>query len=116
MKGIRLFRTIQVKLIIIYVLLILVAIQLIGVYFVRTMESSFERNFTTSLTNQANLIAEYVKPYLLNQAQTGRESEQSLIDSLNEIVNNFNKFSGAEIQIIDDSGFVLSSSLNQNIV
>src|SRR5690606_9308338 len=28
----------------------------------------------------------------------------------------FNKFSGAEIQIIDESGFVLSSSLNQTIV
>lgn len=116
MGFMRRFRTIQVKLIIIYVLLILVAMQLIGVYFVRTLESSFESNFTTSLTNQANLIAEYVKPYLVNRATAENGDTAPLIDNLDEIVNNFNRFSGAEIQIIDDKGIVLSSSLNQTVV
>ena len=40
MKRTRFFQTIQVKLIIIYVLLILIAMQLIGVYFIRTMKNS----------------------------------------------------------------------------
>jgi len=110
------FRTIQVKLIIIYVLLILVAMQLIGVYFVRTLENTFESNFTTSLTNQANLIAEYVKPYLVNRATAENGDTAPLVDNLDEIVNNFNRFSGAEIQIIDDKGIVLSSSLDQTVV
>lgn len=115
MKGVRFYQTIQVKLIIIYVLLILVAMQLIGVYFVRTMEHSFENNFTTSLENQANLIAEYVKPYLATQKEAEQDTA-GLYDILNEMVNNFNKFSGAEIQIIDANGIVLSSSLNQTII
>ena len=41
MKGIRFFQSIQAKLIIIYVLLILIAMQLIGVYFYKTVETLF---------------------------------------------------------------------------
>ena len=117
MRGFRPFRTIQAKLIVIYVLLILVAMQLIGVYFVRTLETSFDRNFTTSLNNQANLIAEYVKPILLNLRGAEAASQpQDWQDSLAEIVRNFNRFSGAEVQIIDENGFVLSSALNQTVI
>ena len=114
MSGVRFYQSIQLKLIIIYVLLILIAMQLINVYFVRTMENSFLSNFTTSLNNQANLIAEYVKPYLVNAEET--TDQATLYDNLNEVVDNFNKFSDAEIQIISSSGVVLSSSLNQVIV
>mgnify|MGYP001182239204 CR=1 FL=1 len=117
MKGFRLFRTIQIKLIVIYVLLILVAMQLIGVYFVRTLESTFDNNFTTSLNNQANLIAEYVKPILISLRNTDAAGRpQDWQESLGDIVNNFNRFSGAEVQIIDENGFVLSSSLNQTVI
>lgn len=116
MAGFRFYKSIQVKLIIIYVLLILIAMQLIGVYFVRTMENSFMTNFTDSVNDQANLIAEYVKPYLASQEESEQAVPGALYDTLNEVVNNFNKFSDAEIQIINSSGVVLSSSLNQVIV
>jgi two-component system sensor histidine kinase VicK len=116
MAGVRFYQSIQFKLIIIYVLLILIAMQLISVYFVRTTENSLMTNFTVSLNNQANLIAEYVKPYLLNADESNPEASGNLYDNLNAIVNNFNQFSDAEIQIISSSGVVLSSSLNQVIV
>lgn len=118
MKGIRFFRSIQVKLIIIYVLLILVAMQLIGVYFVRTLDSYFKRDFSDSRSKQAYLLAEYVEPYL-SALQEGKlnDGARSYTD-LNDVVNNLFALSNMEIQVIDANGVVLSTSsiLHQNIV
>lgn len=116
MRGFRFYESIQVKLIIIYVLLILIAIQLIGVYFIRTMEHSFMDNFSESLDSQANLITEYVKPYMTQNDRIDVANSNSIVERLNEIINNFTKFSDAEIQIISSSGVVLSSSHNQLII
>ena len=115
MKGIRFYQSIQIKLIIIYVLLILIAMQLIGIYFIRTMESSFLENFTTSLNKQVNLLAEYVKPYLAVSEAEELDGE-TVSRNIANVVDNFNRISGAEIQIINASGVVLSSSANREIV
>ncbi len=115
MKGIRFFQTIQVKLIIIYVLLILIAMQLIGIYFVRTMESSFLNNFSSSLNRQVNLLTDFVKPYLASR-QEGNLENRAIFDDLNDVVINFNRISGAEIQIIDSDGFIIGSSLGESFI
>lgn len=116
MKGIRFFQTIQVKLIIIYVLLILIAMQLIGIYFVRTMESHFLSNFSSSLDKQVGLLTEFVKPYLLIRQDGDLENGTAIFDDLNEVVNSFNSISGAEIQIIDDNSFIIGSSVKDSSV
>jgi two-component system sensor histidine kinase VicK len=51
------FRTIQAKLILVYVLLILIAMQLIGVYFVSAMKTSLTSNFTKELQERAELLS-----------------------------------------------------------
>lgn len=115
MKGMKLFQTIQTRLIIIYVLLILIAMQLIGVYFVRTMERSFIDNFTTSLNTQAGLLAGFVDRYLSeSQDATATEESKKSFADLNGIVNSLFDISAAEIQIIDANGIVLSTSLQSN--
>lgn len=117
MKGLKLFQTIQVRFIIIYVLLILIAMQLIGVYFVRTMERSFIDNFSSTLKSQATLLAGFVDidKYLSEgqDSSSTEEGKKSLAD-LNGIVNSLFDISGAEIQIIDANGIVLSTSLQSN--
>ena len=115
MKGGRSFQTIKFKIIIIYVLLILFALQLIGVYFVRTMERSFIDNFSDNLNKQAYLLAGFVEPLLSagQQAATTENGNESYAE-LNEIVNNLFNISDAEIQIIDANGIVLSTSLHSN--
>lgn len=110
MKGIRFFQTIQLKLIIIYVLLILVSMQLIGVYFIRALETNFVESFSGSLNNQVELLAKFAKPYL-SVNQEGDQSEDKRYDNLNAIVKDLNTISKAEIQIINANGVVLSTSL-----
>lgn len=108
MRKTQMFQTIQFKIIIIYVLLILFAMQLIGAYFLRTMEQSVISNFSESLRNQAAILANYVRPYLT----PGAEGSNVLLASeeLDVIINNLNTISGAEIQVIDATGIVVSAS------
>ncbi|NDI36920.1 cell wall metabolism sensor histidine kinase WalK [Chengkuizengella sediminis] len=106
MKGTRFFQTIQVKLIIIYVLLILIAMQLIGIYFIRTMENSFINNFTDSLNNQVELLSNFVQNYLEpSNDDTGLNEED-----LHSFVENLSTLSGSQIQVISADAIVMSSS------
>ncbi|TDF94386.1 cell wall metabolism sensor histidine kinase WalK [Paenibacillus piri] len=109
MKGIRFFQSIQAKLIVIYVLLILIAMQFIGVYFIRTLETYFKTDFIDSHNKQAQLLAQFVEPYL---SVTGEENKgESRKAELNDVVNNLFAISNAEIQVIDPNGIVLSTSM-----
>ncbi len=49
MRKVGFFRSIHLKIVIIYVLLILIAMQMIGVYFVRQLETTLKENFKTSI-------------------------------------------------------------------
>ncbi|GAB2716949.1 cell wall metabolism sensor histidine kinase WalK [Paenibacillus thermoaerophilus] len=108
MKGIRLFRTIRLKLNIIYVLLILVAMQVIFVYFVRTMESSFRENYADSLRDQAVFLADIAKEYLSPKTDSAAspEDKQRGFAQLADLFPDNRK----EIQIIDANGIIRSST------
>ena len=109
--GIRFFRTIQVKLIIIYVLLILIAMQLIGVYFISTMKTSLTSTFTNNLNEQANLIAQIAGQTLSNQPEKpGNPDDQTREEYLGVLVSNLFSINEAEIQVMDASGKVLATS------
>lgn len=110
MKGVRFFRTIQVKLIIIYLLLILFAMQLIGIYFVKTMEASFTGNFSDSLNREAALLAFYVEKHLANGPESLPADGKRANTELNEFVNDWFKVINADIQILDANGVVLATS------
>ncbi len=118
MKEIRFFQTIQARLIIIYVLLILIAMQLIGIYFTRTLENSYLTNFSDSLNKQAYLLAGYMGDYLSANKEAKPAGETKAEDDLNAVVSKLFTISGAEIQVIDANGIVLSTSLqsHQSIV
>jgi len=116
--GIRSLQTIQLRIIIIYVLLILIAMQLIGVYFIRTLEDSFYGNFNENVDNEAYLLADYVKDYLdANLSGTSGE-EQKTYEDLTVFIRNLFATNDTEIQIIDANGIVVSASgqLQEGIV
>jgi len=108
MRRTSIYQTIQFKIIVIFMLLILFAMQLIGVYFLRTLENSFLSNFSESLRNQAAILANYVEPYLAPGSDV--LNDQQIQQELDAIINNLNTISGAEIQVIDATGIVVSAS------
>lgn len=118
MKGIRSLQTIQLRLIVIYVLLILIAMQLIGVYFIRTLEESFYGNFNENVNNEAVLLADYARDYLDVNLSGATGEEQRTYEDLTIFIRNLFATNDTEIQIIDANGIVVSAagSLQDGIV
>ncbi|GFZ87224.1 PAS domain-containing sensor histidine kinase [Paenibacillus marchantiophytorum] len=116
MKGIRFFQSIQAKLIIIYVLLILIAMQLIGVYFYKTVETYFKNDFLASRNSQVTLLAGFVGSYLTGDQDSKNVAEgKKTYADLNEFVSNLFSINNAEIQIIDANGNVISTSVANHL-
>ena len=56
MQKVGYFKSIHVKIVLIYVLLIIIAMQIIGLYFVRGLEKTLRENFQESITDRVSLI------------------------------------------------------------
>lgn len=109
MKWPGVFRSIQTKFILMVLMLILIAIQLIGVYFISTMKSSLIASFTSSLNTQANLLTNLSAPALARLDQSG-EARKEAEEELNALAGSLSSISGAEIQVLDAGGRVLTTS------
>ncbi len=104
------FKSIHFKLIIIYVLLIIIASQIIGVYFTKQLEQQLMSNQSKLLDERANLLA-----YNLAQEMTKpREDRSTLTTDINAILRELFKIEGAEVQVIDQHRVVLGTSNPQN--
>ncbi|WP_426450368.1 cell wall metabolism sensor histidine kinase WalK [Paenibacillus sp. S-38] len=114
MKGVRFFQSIQMKLIIIYVLLILIAMQMIGVYFIKTLEDSLKSDFVKNRDDQALLLAQWVESYMIGTLDNNAENNKEALDRLNKFVNSLFTISKGEIQVISETGEVLTTSLASN--
>lgn len=74
MKKFSIFSSIRLKFILFFVLLILLAMEIIGVYFVRELEKELTRNFKDSILNRVNLLTYNLEEEFLKE----RDSEESL--------------------------------------
>lgn len=114
MKGKSFFRTIQVKLVIIYLLLILVAMQLIGVYFISTVKNSLIDSFTKNLKEQADILSKFAAPSLAAKPDIEGDSSESTTEDLSLVVRNLFSISGAEVQVLDSNGKMVATSVQGN--
>ena len=67
MQKVGFFRSIHVKFVLIYVLLILIAMQIIGLYFARELEETLKTNFTNSIVDRMNLVEFSVREEMMKK-------------------------------------------------
>jgi two-component system, OmpR family, sensor histidine kinase VicK len=115
MKKVGPFRSIHFKFAVIYVLLILIAMQIIGVYFVRKLETELVQSFKNSLNERVTLLA-----YNVEQAMNKERDSKSpmLEEDIRSLLNDFVSDDISEVRVIDHKGKVLATSnpYMQNIV
>ncbi|WP_404330588.1 cell wall metabolism sensor histidine kinase WalK [Mesobacillus maritimus] len=100
MKKVGFFRSIHLKFVIIYVLLILIAMQIIGVYFVRTLEDTLMTNFQNSLKQRVDMLVFDLQEEMVKER--GKEDptkEEAVRLVLREYKNKSSDLS--EVQAID---------------
>ncbi|ANC79177.1 cell wall metabolism sensor histidine kinase WalK [Fictibacillus nanhaiensis] len=117
MDKVNFFKSIHVKFVLIYVLLILIAMQVISVYFINNLESDLRQSFSKSLYDRVNLLEFNIEQKLKDKDRykvkkdetsepplTLEEDIQALIDE---------EFEEKEIQVLDEDGMVLASNKRQ---
>jgi two-component system, OmpR family, sensor histidine kinase VicK len=115
MNKVSFFRSIHVKFVIIYVLLILVAMQIIGVYFVRQLEETLRTNFQNSLKERVNLLAYNV----VEEMEKKRTPEDpTLEDEIRKILRDFESADIFEVRVIEGESrkIIGTSDPNQVVV
>lgn len=115
MRKVGFFQSIHVKFVIIYVLLILVAMQIIGVYFVKQLQSTLTTNFQTSVKERVNLLAYNV----VEQMDKDRSPQDpTLEDDIKKVLRDFSAVDISEVRVIDRSLKILGTSdpNNQGVV
>ena len=106
MAKVPFFKSIHVKIALIYVLLIIIAMQIISVYFTRQLEDRFKETFKSSVSDRIELLAYNIADEMNNAADNDPEKVQQNIEAL---VANFPSANIAvrEIQVIENDGEVI---------
>lgn len=116
MHKMRFFQSVQFKLVIMYLLLIIVAMQVIGAYFVRELEGQLEKNFQDSITNSITLLDYNAREEIIKNS----DNSVKLQNDIRELLVEYSRASSnlIEVRIVDDKGKILGTSNlnNQGIV
>ncbi|WP_240376290.1 cell wall metabolism sensor histidine kinase WalK [Bacillus piscicola] len=107
MRIIDFVRSIHVKMIVVFMLLIFIAIQVIGVYFTRELGAQLEDNYFNMLEERADLLK-----YNVRQEMTrDRNPEDEPIESnIEDLLQEFFSIENSEVQVIDSNQKVLGTS------
>ncbi|RPA60747.1 cell wall metabolism sensor histidine kinase WalK [Aerococcus agrisoli] len=105
-SGIPFFKSIHFKIPIIFILTLLISLQIVGAYFIRSLETEMLTSFDEQVTSQTT--------FLIDNIQTVMEDEDLSEDDketqINSILRRFNDDSVLEIQLFDSNGFLLATS------
>ncbi|MBH9968027.1 MULTISPECIES: cell wall metabolism sensor histidine kinase WalK [Rossellomorea] len=113
MKKVGLTRSIHLKFVMIYVLLILLAMQIIGVYFVRELENKLVDNFQSSIKSRVDLLEYSVREEMVKERSEDDPSKESEIKNLLEDSAEPNS-DIYEIRVVDDRRRIIGTSDENN--
>ncbi len=115
MKKVKFFRSIHFKIAVIYVLLIIIAMQIIGVYFIGKLETQLVENYQLSLNERVNLLAYNVEQEMNKDRD---ENTSTLEEDIRVILEDFVSEDINEVRVIDNKSRVIGTSnpYNQGII
>ena len=107
MQKVSFFKSIHVKLVLIYVLLIIIALQIIGIYFSHKLEENLKTTFEESIFQRIELVQYSIREELLKDRD---ETSPSIEESLSVILREFSTNDTIEIRVLDNRSRILATS------
>lgn len=116
MQKVGYFKSIHVKVVLIYILLIIIAMQIIGLYFVKELEETLKDNFQESIKDRVSLLVFSTREEIIKVRN--EEEDASIEQSLRSILYGLNSNDIKEVRVIDARYQILATSdiNNQSIV
>lgn len=118
MKKVSFFQSVHVKTVLIYMLLIIIAMQIIGVYFVRQLETTLKDNFKTSIQDKVNILSYYLEEQLTME-KPSEDGAASIEEGVKRLLLDYRSGDIAEVRVIDGKTLKIigtSESDNQIVV
>lgn len=106
MQKVSFFKSIHVKLVLIYVLLIIIALQIIGIYFSKELEENLKLNFQNSIVQRIELMQFSIREEMLKE----RDESTPLETSLATILQEFSREDITEIIVINNRNRIVATS------
>ncbi|HEY4623905.1 MAG TPA: cell wall metabolism sensor histidine kinase WalK, partial [Solibacillus sp.] len=116
MQKVGFFKSIHVKLVLIYMLLIIIALQIIGIYFMKQLETNLKTNFQDSIRQRIELVH-----YSIREEMLKKESDDTappLEVRLGTILREFSTEDINKIYVVNNRNRILaiSGANNQSLV
>jgi two-component system, OmpR family, sensor histidine kinase VicK len=122
MDKVNFFKSIHVKFVLIYVLLILIAMQVISVYFINNLETDLRQSFSKSLYDRVNLLEFNIEQkmkdadkYIVKKTEVeeedgeeDKEESETLEGDIQALIDE--EFEEREVQVLNKEGMVLASN------
>ncbi|WP_239732850.1 MULTISPECIES: cell wall metabolism sensor histidine kinase WalK [unclassified Mammaliicoccus] len=114
MNWLKKFQSLHIKLVVIYVLLIIIGMQIIGLYFTNSLEKELTRNFKTNIEQHVKQINYNIKK-TYNSEDPNRNFQKEIQSILDDYAN---RTEIDEIRFIDQDQIIVATSkaTNQNTV
>ncbi|MBO0601776.1 cell wall metabolism sensor histidine kinase WalK [Sporosarcina sp. E16_3] len=112
MRKVGFFRSIHVKFVLIYVMLILIAMEIIGLYFARELEQTLKTNFTTSIADRMSLVEFSVREEMMKKRAA--DDPMTLEMSLRAVLSSFKSEDINEVRVINAGNIILATSAINN--
>ena len=100
------FKSIHFKIPVIFILTLLISLQIVGAYFIRSLETEMLTSFDDQVTSQTTFIIDNIQSVMEDEDLNEDEKETQV----NSILRRFNNDSVLEIQLFDSNGFLLATS------
>lgn len=115
MQKVGFFKSIHVKIVLVYILLIILAMEIIGIYFARELEQTLKASFTKSIEERVDLVEFSVREEIIKKRG---EEDPTLEQSLRSVLFSIRSEDINEISVIDPNFRILATSetTNQSIV
>jgi two-component system sensor histidine kinase VicK len=113
MKKVGFFRSIQLKFIIVYILLLLLAIQLIGTFFTTELEADLLDNFESSMNDRMELLSYNLDEAFQRERENGDE-DLTLEEEVQQIVMDLGSDGLITIKVINNQSRVIGTNDRSN--
>jgi len=114
MKKVGFFRSIQLKFIIIYILLLLIAVQVIGSYFAREIETDLVDTFKESINDRVDLL-NYNLSQTFSKDRTEDDGDPTLEEDVQNIITDIDIGTFTNLQIINSQSRVIGTNDYQDL-
>ncbi|WP_248625132.1 cell wall metabolism sensor histidine kinase WalK [Enterococcus cecorum] len=105
-ERVRFFRSVNFKIALTFILILLISIEIIGAYFIRGLEKSIVDNFTKGMDTQVAALANT----LSSELDRDQADDETIQANIQRLLDNSSTSEMIEMRVVDEKGIVLATT------